>query len=135
MSHKGKWNTGYHRKFAICLLNGLVLENNQKRRVRRRKLGYGHEVLSILTAVWEAAGYRWSVAFHRELRMRMCRTEQTTKRRLSCAVQFGGNRKIIKCRYPALNCQKKSRPADPPHDQGQNASAWFSHCGYSLHHC
>jgi hypothetical protein len=113
VSHKGKWeyframyerhqkasrklkqailnefclNTGYHRKYTICLLNGLVLGNNQKRRVRRRKLGYGHEVLSILTAVWEAAGYSWSVAPHRELRMRMCRTEQTAKRRLSCAV-------------------------------------------------
>jgi hypothetical protein len=28
---------------------------------RRRGLSYGHEPLSILTSVWEAAGYPWSV--------------------------------------------------------------------------
>jgi transposase InsO family protein len=54
-------NTGYHRKYAIRLLNGPPPGKQPKRRVRRRKLGYGHEVLSILTAVWEAAGYPWSV--------------------------------------------------------------------------
>jgi hypothetical protein len=54
-------NTGYHRKYAIRLLNGPRPGKQPKRRAQRRKLGYGHEVLSILTAVWEAAGYPWSV--------------------------------------------------------------------------
>src|SRR3984893_16966908 len=31
------------------------------RQERRRGLSYGHELLSILTSVWEAAGYPWSV--------------------------------------------------------------------------
>jgi hypothetical protein len=50
-------NTGRRRKYAIRLLYGHPPGKQPKRRVRRRKLGCGHEVLSILTAVWEAAGY------------------------------------------------------------------------------
>jgi transposase InsO family protein len=53
-------NTGYHRKYAIRVLNGTP-PGKQPRRRRRRGLSYGHEVLSILAAVWEAAGYPWSV--------------------------------------------------------------------------
>ncbi|MFY9527693.1 MAG: hypothetical protein WAR24_02180, partial [Candidatus Acidiferrales bacterium] len=55
-------HTGYHRKYAIRLLNGPPPgKQPQQQRVRRRGLSYGHQVLSILTAVWEAAGYPWSV--------------------------------------------------------------------------
>ena len=54
-------NTGYHRKYAIRLLNGPRPEKRPKPRERRRGLSYGQETLAILTAVWEAAGYPWSV--------------------------------------------------------------------------
>jgi len=54
-------NTGYHRKYAIRLLNGPRPGKKPPQPVRRRGQSYGHEVLSILTAVWEAAGYPWSV--------------------------------------------------------------------------
>lgn len=53
-------NTGYHRKYAIRLLNGPRPEKRRKRRERRRGVSYGQETLAILTAVWEAAGYPWS---------------------------------------------------------------------------
>jgi len=53
--------TGYHRKYAIRILNGPPPGKRPDRPVRRRGLSYGHELLSILTSVWEAAGYPWSV--------------------------------------------------------------------------
>jgi len=54
-------NTGYHRKYAIRLLNGPRPEKRRTRRERRRGLSYSRETLALLTAVWEAAGYPWSV--------------------------------------------------------------------------
>jgi hypothetical protein len=54
-------NTGYHRKYAIRLLNGPRPEKRRTERERRRGVSYGRETLTILTAVWEAAGYPWSV--------------------------------------------------------------------------
>jgi transposase InsO family protein len=54
-------NTGYHRKYAIRLVNGPRPERRQRPREGRRGLSYGLETLAILTAVWEAAGYPWSV--------------------------------------------------------------------------
>ncbi|HEX2713999.1 MAG TPA: ISNCY family transposase [Candidatus Acidoferrales bacterium] len=54
-------NTGYHRKYAIRLLNGPRPEKRRTRRGRRRGLTYSQETLALLTAVWEAAGYPWSV--------------------------------------------------------------------------
>ena len=54
-------NTGYHRKYAIRLLNGPLQEKQLTRRERRRGLSCGPETLALLTAVWEAAGYPWSV--------------------------------------------------------------------------
>jgi len=56
-------NTGYHRKYAIRLLNGPPPGKQWRgaSRTRRRGLSYGPETLSILAAVWEAAGYPWSV--------------------------------------------------------------------------
>lgn len=53
--------TGYHRKYAIRILNGPPPGKRLARRERRRGLSYGHELLSVLTSVWEAAGYPWSV--------------------------------------------------------------------------
>jgi transposase InsO family protein len=54
-------NTGYHRKYAIRLLNGPRPEKRRTRRERRRGVSYHSETLAVLTAVWEAAGYPWSV--------------------------------------------------------------------------
>ncbi len=48
-------STGYHRKYAIRLLNAPRPEK------RRRGLTYSQEMLAVLAAVWEAAGYPWSV--------------------------------------------------------------------------
>jgi transposase InsO family protein len=54
-------NTGYHRKYAIRLLSGPPPEKRQRQRERRRGVTYSQEMLAVLTAVWEAAGYPWSV--------------------------------------------------------------------------
>lgn len=54
-------NTGYHRKYAIRLLNGPRPGKGPEKSVRRRGYSYGPQALSILTQVWEAAGYPWSV--------------------------------------------------------------------------
>ncbi len=54
-------NTGYHRKYAIRLLGGAPPGKQPLRRTRRRRLSYGRQTLSVLTAVWEASGYPWSV--------------------------------------------------------------------------
>ena len=54
-------NTGYHRKYAIRLLNGPRPGKRPRPRERLRGRSYGSETLAILTAVWEAAGYPWSV--------------------------------------------------------------------------
>jgi hypothetical protein len=56
-------NTGYHRKYAIRLLNGPPPSRFRPERVRRRSRSpsYGPVVMSVLQAVWEAAGYPWSV--------------------------------------------------------------------------
>lgn len=50
-------NTGYNRKYAIRKLNGPAPEKTKTIHRRRRKHTYGPEVLSILAAIWEAAGY------------------------------------------------------------------------------
>ena len=54
-------NTGYHRKYAIRLLNGPRPEKRPGRPKRKRGLSYSQETLAVLTGVWEAAGYPWSV--------------------------------------------------------------------------
>jgi transposase InsO family protein len=53
-------NAGYNRKYAIRLLNGPPPEK-QRRTQRPRGVSYQRETLAVLTAVWEAAGYPWSV--------------------------------------------------------------------------
>ena len=54
-------NTGYNRKYAIRLLNGAPPGKERGRARRAQRVSYGHQALSILAAVWEAAGYPWSV--------------------------------------------------------------------------
>jgi hypothetical protein len=52
--------TGYQRKYALRLLNGPPPGPERPRR-RRRPATYGLAVIQALTAIWEAAGYPWSV--------------------------------------------------------------------------
>lgn len=52
-------NTGYHRKYAIRLLNGPPPGKQPERQRRGRRARYGPQVLSVLAAIWEAAGYPW----------------------------------------------------------------------------
>jgi len=49
--------TGYNRKYAIRKLNRSLKTEASKAVVRRRKPTYGPKVISVLAAVWEAAGY------------------------------------------------------------------------------
>lgn len=51
---------GYHRKYAIRLLNGLPPEKPKGGR-RKRKPTYGSQTISILATIWEAAGYPCSI--------------------------------------------------------------------------
>lgn len=53
--------TGYNRKYAIRKLNTRPGKEANKATPRRRKPTYGHTVISVLAAVWEAAGYPCSV--------------------------------------------------------------------------
>ena len=52
---------GYNRKCPIRLLNGPPPGQRRLRRPRGRKPRDGKQVVAVLTAVWEAAGYPWSV--------------------------------------------------------------------------
>ncbi len=55
-------NTRYHRKYAIRLLNGPPPGKRPCGAERKRRgVSYGQQTVSILTGVWEAAGYPWSV--------------------------------------------------------------------------
>lgn len=51
---------GYHRKYAIRKFNAVLREPRPHARAKRGYT-YSTQTLSILTAVWEAAGYPWSV--------------------------------------------------------------------------
>lgn len=51
----------YHRKYAIRKLHGPLPEHKPTPHRRKRSFHYGTPVLVILQAVWEAAGYPWSV--------------------------------------------------------------------------
>jgi transposase InsO family protein len=54
-------NAGYNRKYAIRLLNGPRPGPWGSEPRRGRGVSYSQEVVALLTAVWEAAGYPWSV--------------------------------------------------------------------------
>lgn len=51
---------GYNRKYAIRLLNGLPPQKT-KRQAKKRTSLYGSQVISILSAIWQAAGHPWSL--------------------------------------------------------------------------
>lgn len=52
--------SGYHRKYALRLLNGPP-PGHPRPRTRRREPLYGPRVIQVLAAIWTAAGYPWSV--------------------------------------------------------------------------
>jgi len=52
--------TRYNRKYALRVLNGPPPEKRPRKR-RPRGPTYSPKVVSILAAIWEAAGYPWSV--------------------------------------------------------------------------
>jgi len=54
-------NTGYHRKYAIRLLNGPPPDRARPPVRRRRAPTYRPAMMSVLAGVWAAAGYPWSV--------------------------------------------------------------------------
>ena len=54
-------NTGYHRKYAIRLLNGPPPGKREEARPRGRKPQYSPAVVTLLAAVWAAAGHPWWV--------------------------------------------------------------------------
>ena len=47
----------YNRKYAIRLLNAPAPDARKNKPVRRREKIYGHKVISILEAIWEASDY------------------------------------------------------------------------------
>lgn len=47
---------GYNRKYAIRLLNSSPPQQPKPQK-RKRRVTYGHQVISLLTAMWETAGY------------------------------------------------------------------------------
>jgi hypothetical protein len=51
---------GYHRKYALRLLNGAPPGPRPRPRRRRPKI-YSRRVVSVLEGIWAAAGYPWSV--------------------------------------------------------------------------
>ncbi len=53
--------TGYHRKYALRLLNGPPPSQRPPRRRRQRALCYGTRVIQLLAVIWTAAGSPWSV--------------------------------------------------------------------------
>jgi hypothetical protein len=52
--------TGYHRKYALRLLNGPPPGRRPRQGRRQRAVRYGTQVIQILAAIWETAGYPWS---------------------------------------------------------------------------
>ncbi len=52
---------GYHRKYAIRKLNGPPPDDRPPKPRKPRGYTYANQVISILEAVWAAAGYPWSV--------------------------------------------------------------------------
>jgi len=52
---------GYQRKYAIRKLNGPPPEEKPQHSPRSRRYIYSAQALSVLAAVWQAAGYPWSV--------------------------------------------------------------------------
>ena len=66
--------TGYHRKAAIRVLNRPP--GAQTRQRRRRPPTYGTQAIATLAAIWEAAGYPWSVRLKALLPLWLPRAKQ-----------------------------------------------------------
>ena len=82
--------TGYNRKYAIRLLNGPRPSQRRRKRTRERRPRYGPAVLRILTEVWKAAGYPWSVRLKALLpwiRQRYPISEQTERQLLQLSAR------------------------------------------------
>jgi hypothetical protein len=60
--------TGYKRKDAIRPRNGPRHEKERVRRPQEHKPQFGKQVISVLAAVWEAAGEPWSARLEALLR-------------------------------------------------------------------
>ncbi|MGA8309638.1 MAG: DDE-type integrase/transposase/recombinase [Terriglobales bacterium] len=54
-------NTHYNRKYALRLLNGPPPGSRPSQAVRARRASYPAAVISLVKAIWKAAGYPWSV--------------------------------------------------------------------------
>lgn len=52
--------TGYHRKYAIALLNRPREDVFRQARPRRRSPTYSEQTIEVLAQIWIAAGYPWS---------------------------------------------------------------------------
>jgi hypothetical protein len=52
--------TGYHRKYAIALLNKPREKVTRLSRSRKRAPTYSEQTIKVLAKIWEAAGYPWS---------------------------------------------------------------------------
>ena len=52
--------TGYHRKYALRLLNSPAPGSEPVRPRRRRRPKYAAELITALVVIWKAAGYPWS---------------------------------------------------------------------------
>jgi hypothetical protein len=53
--------TGYHRQYAIAQLNQMEDAEPLPKHARTRKRRYPKDVLAVIEAIWEEAGYPWSV--------------------------------------------------------------------------
>ncbi len=52
--------TGYHRKYAIALLNRPLEDVLRQARPRRRSPTYSEQTIEVLAQIWIVAGYPWS---------------------------------------------------------------------------
>lgn len=78
-------HTGYHRKYAIRLLNGPPPERARPPVRRQRAPRYSPAVIAVLARLWEAAGYPWSV--RRKALVELWRPWIQKRFRLSAGVQ------------------------------------------------
>ena len=70
--------TGYHRKYAISVLNRPAAKT--VRGARKRQPTYSASAVKILALIWEAAGYPWSVRLRAILPLWMPWARQRVKR-------------------------------------------------------
>jgi len=101
-------NAGYNRKHAIRLLNGPRPRQWKSEPRRGRGVSYNQEVVTLLTAVWEAAGFPWSVRLKVLLPLRI---SKLANRRQSPRAQQQGEAKTSQRGTGRKGCGKDARPA------------------------